>query len=144
MLLMFGLLVSFTTLADTRVVPEEVLAKWGYETTYLEKYQTIRQIEPLPDGKERWHPRFDIWAECLDSNDAAVERMRAKEAEIESERSMIYKSAVGMLVHDECVYFVSAHGTFFMLEFQPFVMQKLEEHICQDQKCTRSTIMDDL
>ena len=133
-----------SALSDSRVVPEEVLASWGYETTRLEGQQTIRRIEPLPDKEERWHPRFDLWSECLDSNDAALERMAKKEAEIEAERSMIYKNALGMLVRNECVFFVSAHGTYFMLEFQPFIMRKLEEHLCSVQECTRSTQLDDL
>ena len=140
----FVLLLPISALADSRVVPEDALALWGYETTRLEEHQTIRQIEPLPDREERWHPRFDLWSECFDSSDAAMGRMRDKEVEMESERSMIYKSGVGMLVHEKCVYFVSAHGTFFMLEFQPFIMRKLEEHLCHEQKCTRSTLLDEL
>lgn len=143
-MLVFGLLLPASAFSDSRVVEEEVLADWGYETTQLEAYQTIRQIEPLPDREERWHPKFILWSECFDSNDAALGRMRSKEAEIESEPSMIYKSAVGMLVRDQCVYFVLAHGTFFMLEYQPFIMQKLEQHLCTDRECTRSTLMDDL
>jgi hypothetical protein len=135
---------ALSALSDSRVVPEYVLATRGYETTHLEKHQTIRQIEPLPDKKERWHPRFDLWSECFNSNDDALKRMAAKEAEIEAERAMIFKSGLGMLVRNDCVYFVSAHGTFLMLEFQPFIMRKLEEHFCSVQECTRSTQLDDL
>ena len=137
-------LVPLTALADARVVPEDMLTEWGYHTTRLAEHQTIRQIESLPGREQPMHPRFDIWSECFDSNDAALRRMAAKEAEIDAERSMIYKSGVGMLVRNECVYFVSAHGTFFMLEFQPFIMRKLEEYLCSDQECTRSTQLDDL
>ena len=142
--LLIGVLLPLSALSNPRVVPEDVLSGWGYETTHLEKHQTIRQIEPLPDKEERWHPRFDLWSECLDSNDAALQHMATKEAEIEAERAIIYKGGLGMLVRGECVYFISAHGTFFMLEFQPFIMQKLEEHLCPNQKCTRSTQLDDL
>jgi hypothetical protein len=144
LLLVFGLLLPACAFSDSRLVPEDVLAEWGYETTDLEKYQIIRRIEALPDREERWHPKFNVWSECFDSNDDALSRMRSKEAEIESEPSMIYKSAVGMLVRDQCVYFVLAHGTFFMLEYQPFIMRKLEQYLCTDRECTRSTLMDDL
>ena len=142
--LLVAVFLPASALSDSRVVPEDVLANWGYETTRLEDHQTIRRIQPLPDREERWHPRFDLWSECLDSNDAAVERMAEQEAAIDAERSVIYKNALGMLVRNECVYFVSAHGTYFMLEFQPFIMRKLEEHLCSDQECTRSTQTDDL
>lgn len=138
------LLMPAFALADPRVVPEDVLAEWGYETTHLDEHQTIRQIEPLPDAKERYHPRFDLWAECFEDHDTALRRMRASEAEIESNRSIIYKSAVGMLVRDQCVFFVDAHGTLFMLEAQPFVMDRLQEYLCESRTCTRSTLMDDL
>lgn len=132
--------------SDTHVVPENVLVEWGYATTGLEPHQTIRQVRPLisPRSGETYHPRFDIWRECADSHDSAIALMRAKEAEIEAERAVIYKSAVGMIVREECVFFVSAHGTFFMLEFQPFIMGKLQEYLCEDKQCVRSTIMDDL
>ncbi|MDJ0909386.1 MAG: hypothetical protein QNI99_09330 [Woeseiaceae bacterium] len=143
-LLLILSIVPLAALADSRVVPEDVLAEWGYHTTHLEEQQTIRQVESLPGREQPMHPRFNIWSECFDSNDAALRRMAAKEAEIDAERSIIYKSGVGMLVRNECVYFVSAHGTFFMLEFQPFIMRKLEEHLCPDQECTRSTQLDDL
>ena len=143
-LLLILALAPQTAFADARVVPEDVLAEWGYHTTHLEEQQTIRQIESLPGREQPMHPRFNIWSECFDSNDAALRRMAAKEAEIDAEPTMIYKSGVGMLVRKECVYFVSAHGTFFLLEFQPFIMQKLEEYLCSDQACTRSTQLDDL
>ncbi len=143
-LLLILSIVPLAALADSRVVPEDVLAEWGYHTTHLEEQQTIRQVESLPGREQPMHPRFNIWSECFDSNDAALRRMAAKEAEIDAERSIIYKSGVGMLVRNECVYFVSAHGTFFMLEFQPFILRKLEEHLCPDQECTRSTQLDDL
>ena len=143
-LLLILSIVPLAALADSRVVPEDVLAEWGYHTTHLEEQQTIRQVESLPGREQPMHPRFNIWSESFDSNDAALRRMAAKEAEIDAERSIIYKSGVGMLVRNECVYFVSAHGTFFMLEFQPFIMRKLEEHLCPDQECTRSTQLDDL
>ena len=84
---LIGVLLPLSALSDSRVVPEDVLSGWGYETTHLEKQQTIRQIEPLPDKEERWHPRFDLWSECLDSNDAALQHMTTKEAEIEAERA---------------------------------------------------------
>ena len=133
-----------TALAEARVIPENVLAEWGYHTSNIDEHQTIRQIESLPDREQPLHPRFDLWRECFSTNDAALERMAAKEAEIEAERSVIYKSGLGMLVRSECVYFVSAHGTFFMLEFQPLIMRNLEEYLCSDRECTRSTQLDDL
>lgn len=142
--LLVVVLVPLSALSDSRVVPEDVLAEWGYHTTHLDKHQTIRQIESLPGSKERVHPRFDIWSECFSSNESAIERMVAKETEIEVQRAMIYKAGLGMLVRNECVFFVSAHGTFFMLEFQPFIMRKLEEHLCLEKECTRSTQLDDL
>ena len=142
--LLAWMLLPLTALADTRVLPEEVLAEWGYHTTHLEPHQTIRQIESLPDREQPMHPRFNIWSECFGSNDAALAGMAAREAEIEAERATIYKSGLGMLVRDECIYYVSAHGTFFMLEFQPFIMRKLEEYLCPNQECTRSTQLDDL
>ena len=142
--LLVSALVPLTALADARVVPEDVLAEWGYHTTRLEEHQTIRQVESEPDSEHPMHPRFDIWSECFDSNDAALRQMTAKEAEIEAERAMIYKSGLGMLVRDECIYFVSSHGTYFKLEFQPFIMRKLEEYLCSGQECTRSTQLDDL
>lgn len=101
-------------------MPDTVLAEWGYETTRLGPHQAIRQIEPLPGAKQRWHPRFDLWNECCASNEATLARMAAKEKEIEAEN----KNGLGMPVHDECVTFVSAQGTLFMLEFQPKTMRE--------------------
>lgn len=143
-LLALVLLAPVVASADRRVVPEDVLAEWGYETTHLDAHQTIRRVEPLPDRRERWHPRFDLSTECFESNDAALQKMRAKEAEIESNRAIIYKSAVGMLVRDQCVFFVAAHGTFFLLEVQPYIMDRLAEYLCEGLTCTRSTLLDDL
>ena len=138
------LLLPVVAFADPRVVADDVLAGWGYETTHLGERQTIRRIKPLPHLSERFHPRFDLWVDCFEDNDAALRRMHAREAEIESNRSLVYKSAVGMLVRNECIVFVSAHGTLFMLESQPFIMDRLEEHLCASVVCTRSRLMDDL
>ncbi len=138
------LLLPVVAVADPRVVSETLLADWGYETTRLDERQTIRRIKPLPHLNERFHPRFDLWVDCFEDNDTALRKMRAKEAEIQSNRSLIHKSATGMLVRDECVFFVDAHGTLFMLESQPFIMDKLAEHLCEDRVCTRSTLIDDL
>ena len=63
--LLAWMLLPLTALADTRVLPEEVLAEWGYYTTQLEPHQTIRQIESLPDREQPMHPRFDIWSEAV-------------------------------------------------------------------------------
>lgn len=142
--LLIGLVSPISALTDTRVVPEDVLAEWGYHTTHLENKQTIRQIESLPGDGVRMHPRFNLWSECFDSNETALARMAAKEAEIEAQRVIIQKLGLGMLVREQCVYYVSSHGTFFKLEFQPFIMQKLEEFLCTDQECTRSTQLDNL
>ena len=111
--------------SNNRVIPEEVVQSWGYQTVSLKKHQMIKSLKKLPGSGEAFYPRFFFKKECFSSHFAALIRKQIIHNKIEA--TTRYKDYREMLIKQKCLYTVSTNANLFKLKVQPQIIKNLKK-----------------
>ena len=118
--------------ASDRIVDEETVESWGYQTVRLGPNQKIRRIKKYVSGGKNYYARFYLWRDCYESADAAKSEVAAIEkAQREDARARSFDYRKGHVV-GSCVFFMNTNAMMFKLDYQDELFELYVSYIDQN------------
>lgn len=113
------------TYAESNVIPENILNKWGYKTDKVDSVHYIKKIEII----KGYYPRFSLSKKCFDSNEKASNENNNVLNEINNGPFKGHKAYRDYIIENGCLYDIRTGANLFYLEYQPSIVKQLREYV---------------
>ncbi len=122
------ILISVKAYASTKIVPEEILTKWGFKTiSESENSQTIKGLNVLAiEVKSNWYARYTLSKECFNSEKSATKRRNEIETKDDELKGRFYGVT---FIGGNCVYVFTSHAPIFKFYDKSNILKKFENYI---------------